>query len=131
MVLAAAGADHEELRALADPLFADMKGGALSEPPPSKYLGGDWRAASNNPVSERGAVAIIRLGDHHGVVMMSHGLRGSPPPAPLRCAEGKAGQLVGSVFQLTHVAMAFEIEGGWRNEKDALAVSVLQVGDAA
>ena len=62
---------------------------------------------------------------------MRHGLWGFPLPAPFGCAEGKPGQLVGSVSQLTHVAMAFEIEGGWRNEKDALAVSVLQVGDAA
>eukprot|EP00243_Klebsormidium_subtile_P001559 TRINITY_DN1274_c0_g1_i1.p2 TRINITY_DN1274_c0_g1~~TRINITY_DN1274_c0_g1_i1.p2 ORF type:complete len:243 (-),score=66.08 TRINITY_DN1274_c0_g1_i1:293-967(-) len=46
-------------------------------PPPSKYVGGDWRRAVDSPI--------------------------------------------------THVALAFEFEGGWRNIKGATALSVLQI----
>ncbi|GAQ89643.1 mitochondrial processing peptidase alpha subunit [Klebsormidium nitens] len=77
LVLSAAGADHDELLAVAEPLFGDMARVSAQTPPPSKYVGGDWRRAIDSP--------------------------------------------------LTHVALAFEFEGGWRNVKGATALSVLQV----
>jgi hypothetical protein len=78
MVLSAVGADHDELLAIAEPLFSDMPKVQARPPPASKYVGGDWRKAVDSPI--------------------------------------------------THVALAFEFQGGWRNLKDAVALSVLQVG---
>jgi hypothetical protein len=78
MVLSAVGADHDELLAIAEPLFSDMPKAQARPPPASKYVGGDWRKAVDSPI--------------------------------------------------THVALAFEFQGGWRNLKDAVALSVLQVG---
>eukprot|EP00850_Spirogloea_muscicola_P011264 SM000069S20701 [mRNA] locus=s69:373490:377091:+ [translate_table: standard] len=76
MVLAASGADHEELLSLAEPLFSDLPSSTVASPPTSKYVGGDWRQASDQ--------------------------------------------------QLNHLALGFEFPGGWRNEKEAIAISVLQ-----
>lgn len=80
IVVAASGADHDELLSVAEPLLSDLLPAALpaqsNTPAASKYVGGDWRQSADSP----------------------H----------------------------THVALAFEVPGGWRNEKDAFAVTVLQ-----
>jgi processing peptidase subunit alpha len=80
IVVAASGADHDELLSVAEPLLSDLLPAALpaqsNTAVASKYVGGDWRQSADSP----------------------H----------------------------THVALAFEVPGGWRNEKDAFAVTVLQ-----
>lgn len=76
MVLAGAGPEHEELVSLAEPLLGDLPNTPPPPPPRSRYVGGDWRAAADTP--------------------------------------------------LTHVAFGFEFPGGWRNDKEAVAVTVLQ-----
>ena len=53
IVVAAAGVDHEEFKAAAEPLFADLPAVAAAGPPLSQYVGGDWRMAADSPVSER------------------------------------------------------------------------------
>eukprot|EP00245_Coleochaete_scutata_P000868 TRINITY_DN1103_c0_g2_i1.p1 TRINITY_DN1103_c0_g2~~TRINITY_DN1103_c0_g2_i1.p1 ORF type:complete len:506 (+),score=72.88 TRINITY_DN1103_c0_g2_i1:94-1611(+) len=76
MVLSGAGVNHDDLVALAEPLFSDMPRADLPKIPETQYHGGDWRAS-------------------------------------LASKE-------------THVAMAFEVEGGWTSEADAVIVTVLQ-----
>lgn len=49
MVVAGAGVDHEELVALAEPLFSDFPKGPPETVPNSKYVGGDWRASHGGP----------------------------------------------------------------------------------
>ena len=43
-------------------------------------------------------------------------------------------QLITIIFflicQKTHFALAFEVPGGWRNEKEAMTLTVLQVLDS-
>eukprot|EP00897_Mesotaenium_endlicherianum_P009431 jgi/Mesen1/8516/ME000480S07866 len=51
MVLAAAGVEHEELKAIAEPLFGDLPSSPQPGNPLSKYVGGEWRAAADSPVT--------------------------------------------------------------------------------
>jgi processing peptidase subunit alpha len=76
IVVAASGADHDELLSVAEPLLSDLLPAQSNTPAASKYVGGDWRQSADSPQ--------------------------------------------------THVALAFEVPGGWRNEKNAFAVTVLQ-----
>lgn len=50
MVLAASGVEHEELLKYAEPLLADLPGGALAVEPKSVYVGGDHRVMANTGV---------------------------------------------------------------------------------
>ncbi|KAF7843418.1 mitochondrial-processing peptidase subunit alpha-like [Senna tora] len=77
MVLAACGADHEELLSVAEPLLADLPSVPRPEEPKSVYVGGDFRR------------------------------------------QGEAG--------VAHIAVAFEVPGGWQKEKDAILLTVLQM----
>jgi Peptidase M16 inactive domain len=43
MVLAASGVEHQELLSLAEPLLSSFKNTGAAKPPPSKYVGGDFR----------------------------------------------------------------------------------------
>ena len=54
VVLAASGCAHEELVAVAEPLLAQLPAGAASAgapDAPSRYVGGDYRVASDSPVT--------------------------------------------------------------------------------
>jgi processing peptidase subunit alpha len=52
VVLAASGCAHEDLVAVAEPLLAQLPAGdASSATAPSKYVGGDYRVASDSPVA--------------------------------------------------------------------------------
>lgn len=50
MVLAASGVEHEELLKYAEPLLADLPGGAQVEEPKSVYVGGDHRVMADTGV---------------------------------------------------------------------------------
>ena len=52
VVIAASGCAHEDLVAVAEPLLAQLPAGdASSATAPSKYVGGDYRVASDSPVA--------------------------------------------------------------------------------
>ena len=52
VVLAASGCAHEDLVAVAEPLLAQLPAGdASASSAPSKYVGGDYRVASDSPVA--------------------------------------------------------------------------------
>eukprot|EP00898_Chlorokybus_atmophyticus_P006707 jgi/Chlat1/7037/Chrsp56S06707 len=77
IVVAASGAIHEELVHLAKPYFEGLPKVASTTTPTSHYVGGDWRAAKDSP--------------------------------------------------LTHVAVGFEFIGGWKDVKNSVTMTVLQM----
>lgn len=58
IVVAGTGVDHEELKASVDSLFGDLPAVPLLSPPPSKYVGGDWRMAAENSQNSHVALAF-------------------------------------------------------------------------
>uniref|UniRef100_A0A7N0ZR39 Mitochondrial-processing peptidase subunit alpha n=1 Tax=Kalanchoe fedtschenkoi TaxID=63787 RepID=A0A7N0ZR39_KALFE len=77
IVLAAYGAEHEQLLSVAEPLLSDLPKVARPVEPESKYVGGDYRCQAESGT--------------------------------------------------THFALAFEVPGGWRKQKEAMTLTVLQM----
>ncbi|CAM8936226.1 unnamed protein product [Rhodiola kirilowii] len=77
IVLAAYGAEHEELLSVAEPLLSDLPKVSHPAEPVSKYVGGDYRCQAESGT--------------------------------------------------THFALAFEVPGGWRQTKEAMTLTVLQM----
>ena len=101
LVLAASGVDHEDLLSYSEPLLSDLPKVPPPETPKSTYVGGDYRCQADSEVNY----------EFHDELF-------------LFCF------LLCECFlfvQKTHVALAFEVPGGWLKDKDAMTLTVLQV----
>lgn len=103
MVLAASGVDHEELLSVAEPLLSDLPNVSRTQEPESRYVGGDFR-------------------QHAGSGVTNFLTEKNFPQRKLLTLF-----VVYFLGQSTHVALAFELPGGWLNEKDAVTLTVIQV----
>lgn len=121
IVLAASGVEHEELVKIAEPLLSDLPKTTRPEEPKSVYVGGEYRRQADATVCY----------DTVQILNYSHVL----PTLSYFITRGNVNLIVcfsflGQLFigqQITHLALAFEVPGGWQKEKDAMAVTVLQV----
>jgi processing peptidase subunit alpha len=116
MVLAASGVEHEELLAVAEPLLADLPSVPRPEEPKSTYVGGDFRRHGEAGVCINFYIipfiyffyisffSFIPLQENAVIYLITYIVR-----------------------QATHVAIAFEVPGGWQKERDAIVLTVLQV----
>lgn len=125
MVLAAAGVPHDQLVRLAEPLLAGAPRGGSAGELPSKYMGGDWRCAALRCGLQPACLSKNKVG---GAQMEAAELaaccrqpRACPPTPRL---PGERRQFAAS--PLTHAILAFEYQGGWRDVKGSVAMTVLQ-----
>ncbi|KAK2983861.1 hypothetical protein RJ640_008537 [Escallonia rubra] len=112
LVLAASGVGHEELLSIAEPLLSDLPCVPRPEEPKSVYVGGDYRCQAD-------------LG-----VCFTDSLINYACCVPVLVLEllFYLTNLVEFLWdQSTHFALAFELPGGWHNEKEATIITVLQM----
>ncbi|KAI3711589.1 hypothetical protein L1987_70128 [Smallanthus sonchifolius] len=108
MVLAASGVEHEELLKYAEPLLSDLPGGAQVEEPDSEYIGGDHRVTADTGVSLKFNFTLIFLFFY--------------PISVFYPLDDQAFFL----YQRPSFALAFELPSGWLEEKEAIALMVLE-----
>ena len=107
MVLAASGVDHQQLLDVAEPLLSDWHKGSPMETPKSTYTGGDFRQKAESDV----IFFLIK----YSILSFETSLCSSLKFYSSLC------------LQMTHVALAFEVPGGWLKERDATIMTVIQV----
>ncbi|XP_040873136.1 mitochondrial-processing peptidase subunit alpha isoform X3 [Glycine max] len=113
MVLAASGVEHEELLSIAEPLLSDLPKVPRPEEPKSIYVGGDFRRHGEG-------VCIGFYTYLHFSCISFFSFIPFKEILLFTCKDMLQGQG-------THVAIAFEVPGGWQKEKDAIALTVLQM----
>lgn len=117
IVLAASGVDHEEIVSIAEPLLSDLPSGPRSEEPQSKYVGGEYRLQASPSVC---------ISAHSDSQLQSWFSLSTYIPHYLILLQACLSAIL-LLCQETHIALAFEVPGGWRQEKQAILLTVLQV----
>lgn len=102
--------DHERLLAIAEPLLYDLKRGLPVSVLTSTYNGGEARFKNDSEVLWLpGSFLAFYIEPRRTYLSML------------------VGSYLSFFWQRTHVALAFEVPGGWHDDKNATALTVLQV----